>query len=209
MVAFVAPLKWVEYIADDESNKFKLVECWNTEKWQPCAIQTISKRAMADSKSKELLDAIQDKKVFLFGGKSHYGEMATIISDQVLETNGRVNSKYLKCSQSLDIFSMKLNFLILFFSSTVLAYKNQDPNFGMAINLHQTAKANKLNECKQASSAAALLGISERVFARITGTIFVHLENAIPGRKINIGLQLKYRNPVSIILSIQERKFNK
>lgn len=64
--------------------------------------------------------------------------------------------------------------------------------------MHVIAKQNELNEFKQRSTAATILGISERVLARITGTVLVSPNNSIDlVRKINIGLQFKSHSMVS------------
>ncbi|XP_055313630.1 5'-3' exoribonuclease 1-like [Sitodiplosis mosellana] len=172
-VAFVAPLKWMEYKStDDKSNELQLVEYWDDENWKPVAVQTMVKRLSSNKmpKVKYAQDVLRVPDVFLFGGRSHYyGEKATIADAQGLETHGRVN---------------------------ILSYKDQEPNFEKAKNLHVSAKTEEINEFKQLSSAATLLGISEKMFARITGSVLVCPEKTlVPGRKINIGLQMKSRNP--------------
>lgn len=59
------------------------------------------------------------------------------------------------------------------------------------------AKKIQLNDYKQLASAALLLGIGENVLAKITGSVLVDPNTSNEGkRKINIGLQLKTRNPV-------------
>lgn len=79
-----------------------------------------------------------------------------------------------------------------------MAYKNQEPNFDKAKNIHVSVKSDELNDFKQLTTAATLLGVSEKTLARITGTILVSSDKTpTPGRKINIGLQLKSRNPVT------------
>lgn len=68
----------------------------------------------------------------------------------------------------------------------------------MAKSVHKSAKTDEINEFKQLSSASTLLGISEKLLARITGSVLVSPEKTVmPGRKINIGLQMKSRSPVS------------
>lgn len=80
----------------------------------------------------------------------------------------------------------------------VLCYKDSEPDFGLAQEVHVKAKKEQQNEFKQASSAAALLGISEKALACITGAILVADSEASEHyKKINIGLQLKSRNYVS------------
>lgn len=99
VIAFVAPLKWIEYKPiDDKSNELKLVKYWDDEKWQPVAAQTMVKRFMSDEmpKIKQAKDVLRVPDVFLFGGRSHYyGEKATIADAQGFETHGRVNSEFL------------------------------------------------------------------------------------------------------------------
>lgn len=73
----------------------------------------------------------------------------------------------------------------------------QAPHFEKAISVHTATKAKNLNEFKQLSTAATLLGITEKVFARITGCVLVSNDDDCI-RKINIGLQLKLRGLVSI-----------
>lgn len=70
------------------------------------------------------------------------------------------------------------------------------PNFEKAIQMHTATKTSEINEFKQPSTAAVLLGITEKVFARVTGSVLVSQSNA-SGKKINIGLQLKIRGLVS------------
>lgn len=83
----------------------------------------------------------------------------------------------------------------------VIAYMDQSPNFERAIRVHTAAKELKLKEFKQPSTAATLLGISEKVFARVTGSVLVNCDSDTDWvRKINIGLQLKLRGVVSIYL---------
>lgn len=75
---------------------------------------------------------------------------------------------------------------------------DQPPNFDKAIRVHTAIKYSTLNEFKQPSTAATLLGISEKVFARVTGAVLVSGDNDTDWiRKINIGLQLKVRGVVS------------
>lgn len=64
----------------------------------------------------------------------------------------------------------------------------------MAMHSHQSAKAGQMSEFKQPSNAAAILGLSQIVFAKITGSTFV---NQNGGQRIIIGLQLKNRNTVN------------
>lgn len=62
-----------------------------------------------------------------------------------------------------------------------------------------TEKQEQLNEFKQRSTAATLLGISERVMARITGSVLVSPNSSAEyTKKINIGLQLKSHNVVRL-----------
>lgn len=76
---------------------------------------------------------------------------------------------------------------------------DQSPIFDKAIRVHTATKQTTLNEYKQSSTAAALLGTSEKAFARVTGCILVSSDNDTDWiRKINIGLQLKIRGVVSI-----------
>lgn len=84
----------------------------------------------------------------------------------------------------------------------VLSYKDQEPNFENAKNKHLAIKADELNEFKQLSTAASLLGINEKMLAQITGSIMVKPDKLTNARKINIGLQMKNRNPV------REKNFN-
>lgn len=78
-----------------------------------------------------------------------------------------------------------------------MAYKDQEPNFDKAKNIHVTVKSDELNDFKQLTTAATLLGVCEKTLARITGSVLVIPDKSpTPGRKINIGLQLKSRNPV-------------
>lgn len=79
-----------------------------------------------------------------------------------------------------------------------MVYMDRSPNFEKVIRIHTAAKKSALNEFKQQTTAATLLGISEKVFARITGAVLV--ANDDDGdwmRKVNIGLQLKVRSLVS------------
>lgn len=80
----------------------------------------------------------------------------------------------------------------------VMSYVDQPPNFEKVIRVHTATKHSTLNEFKQPSTAAALLGISEKTFARVTGAVLVSNDNDTDSiRKINIGLQLKLRGVVS------------
>lgn len=89
---------------------------------------------------------------------------------------------------------------ILMFHESVLAYMDQSPCFENAIRMHTATKQTKLTEFKQPSTAAALLGIHEKVFARVTGTVLVTHDTDMDSiRKINIGLQLKVRGVVSVL----------
>lgn len=98
MVAFVAPLKWVEYKPSDNSKSltYEVAKCWNDDKWQPIAVQMLIKSVLAEEQPARKLasDELRVPDVFLCGGKTHYyGELAQIVDIQSLETNGRVNSK--------------------------------------------------------------------------------------------------------------------
>lgn len=73
----------------------------------------------------------------------------------------------------------------------------QEPNFEKAIDAHNEAKANKITKFKQPSVAATILGISEKVLGRITGSVFISTEHSTDtSKRVNIGLQLKIRNVV-------------
>lgn len=73
------------------------------------------------------------------------------------------------------------------------------PCFEDVIRVHTEAKTTELNQFKQPSTAATLLGIHEKVFSRVTGTVLVSPANATDTiRKINIGLQMKVRGVVSM-----------
>lgn len=83
-------------------------------------------------------------------------------------------------------------------SVLVISYVDQPPNFDKAIRVHTAIKHSTLNEYKQPSTAATLLGISEKVFARVTGAVLVSGDDDTDFmRKVNIGLQLKVRSLVS------------
>lgn len=83
-----------------------------------------------------------------------------------------------------------------------MVYVDQPPNFEKAIRVHTASKKSALADFKQSSTAATLLGISEKVFARITGTVLVSNENDFGWiSKVNIGLQLKIRGLVSMIFN--------
>lgn len=83
-----------------------------------------------------------------------------------------------------------------------MVYVDQSPNFEKVIRIHTSAKKLALNEFKQQTTAATLLGISEKVFARITGAVMVaNDDDPNSMRKVNIGLQLKVRGFVSIFSS--------
>lgn len=72
-----------------------------------------------------------------------------------------------------------------------------EPDFEQTKSIHITASAGKMSEYKQLSSAASLIGISEKVLAKITGSVIVSSGVAKDIlQKINIGLQFKNRNPV-------------
>lgn len=91
-------MKWKEYkTTDDKSNELHLVECWDDDKWKPVAVQTLVKRLPSDeiSQIKYAHDVLRVPNVFLFGNGSHYyGEKATVVDAQALETHGRVNSEF-------------------------------------------------------------------------------------------------------------------
>lgn len=72
----------------------------------------------------------------------------------------------------------------------------QEPNFEKAIDAHSEAKANKMTHFKQPSTVATILGISEKVLGRITGSVLVSTDNSTDTLKVNIGLQLKIRSVV-------------
>lgn len=84
------------------------------------------------------------------------------------------------------------------FALSVVCYKNAEPDFERAKEVHMKTKADQLNEFKQLSTAASLLGIGENVLARVTGSVLINPpDNSVESwRKINIGLQLKSRTPV-------------
>lgn len=89
-----------------------------------------------------------------------------------------------------------------------MVYVDQAPNFEKAIRVHTATKKSAMDEFKQSSTAATLLGISEKVFARVTGTVLVGSDNDIDWmRKVNIGLQLKVRGMVSMHLLIHALNF--
>lgn len=72
-----------------------------------------------------------------------------------------------------------------------------EPNFDMAKQTHVTSKKDELNEFKSRAAAATLLGISERVLARITGSVLIGTGKSTDyTRKINIGLQMKSNSVV-------------
>lgn len=127
VIAFVAPLKWVEYKAiDDKSKELKLVEHWDSEKWQMVAVQTMVKRFMTDGipPVKQAKDVLGVSNVFLFGGKSHYyGEKAIIAVDQGLETLGRVNSEFL-LNKTLSRLQIFFYLFILQINSTIIPTVN-------------------------------------------------------------------------------------
>lgn len=74
---------------------------------------------------------------------------------------------------------------------------NQEPDFQKAIQVHKADENHKLNDYKHPSTIATLLGISEKLLARVTGSVLVNGETPT-NRKINIGLMLKIRNIVGI-----------
>lgn len=80
----------------------------------------------------------------------------------------------------------------------VMVYVDQSPNFEKVIRIHTAAKKSAFNEFKQPNTAATLLGITEKVFARVTGAVLVaNDDDPVCMRKVNIGLQLKVRGFVS------------
>lgn len=97
MVAYVAPLKWKEYIASEQKpNAFELSKYWDENNWQLVAVQTMSKCFMPEKwpKFKAVSEVLNVTDVFLFSKKSyHFGEMATICDAENVEVNGRVNSE--------------------------------------------------------------------------------------------------------------------
>lgn len=71
------------------------------------------------------------------------------------------------------------------------------PNFEKAIEAHQAIMTNKMREFKQPCVAASILGISEKVLGKITGTVLVKPDNSTDAlTKVNIGLKLKVRDVV-------------
>lgn len=73
----------------------------------------------------------------------------------------------------------------------------EEPNLEPAKKIHMDDRHNQLMEYKQPPTVATLLGIGEKVLAKITGNVLVNPPGSIDNiRKINIGLQLKYRNLV-------------
>lgn len=74
-----------------------------------------------------------------------------------------------------------------------------EPNFDEAKQTHVTSKKDELNEFKSRAAAATLLGISERLLARITGSVLIGTGKSTDyTRKINIGLQMKSNSPVRL-----------
>lgn len=97
MVAYVSPLKWVEYKASEtDPHAYELFKHWDDDKWLVVAVQTLVKSFMPqnDPPVKLARHAFNVPNVFLFSKKSyHYGEMAAINDAGSLEINGRINSK--------------------------------------------------------------------------------------------------------------------
>lgn len=95
VVAFVKPLKYVEYKPD--ANNFELVEHWDDAKWHPVAAQTMFKRLAVTTdhlpKTISAKDAIANNMVFLLSNSPNYGELAEVAAVHGLETHGRINSK--------------------------------------------------------------------------------------------------------------------
>lgn len=100
MIAYVAALKYTEYrISDVEPYTYELTKIWDDEKWEPVAVQTLTKCFMKECmpQLKRARDVLNVRNVFLFNRSSyHYGEMATINDAESLEAYGRVNSRFNK-----------------------------------------------------------------------------------------------------------------
>lgn len=97
LVAYVALLKWVEYKpSETHPNAYELVKHWDDKKWVPVAVQSLIRSFMPETRPqfKSVNDVLCAKNVVLFSAKSQYfGEIATIVDSQSLETNGRVCSE--------------------------------------------------------------------------------------------------------------------
>lgn len=105
MLAYVAQLKWIEHKPSETMpNAYELVKHWEDNKWEPVALQTLIPSCMPvkGPQFKLVNDLLRGRSVVLFGNKSYYyGETATVVDIQNLETNGRVNSAY---KMTMNIF---------------------------------------------------------------------------------------------------------
>lgn len=96
MIAYVAPLKWIEYKpSESQPHAYELVKHWDENKWEPVAIQALIRGFMPETRERfKLAKDVIRKTVVLFSKNSkYYGEMATVADAQGIEVNGRVNSK--------------------------------------------------------------------------------------------------------------------
>lgn len=97
VVAYVAPLKWIEYkVSEHQPIAYELLKHFDENNWQPVAIQTMVKSFMPEKnlQFQTVCDALNEDDVFLFSKNSyHFGEMGSIADSQQVATSGRVNSK--------------------------------------------------------------------------------------------------------------------
>lgn len=96
IVAFVAPLKWKEYVVSEKKScAFELSKYCDEDNWQLVAVQTMVKSFMPEKwpEFKSVSEVLNVADVFLSSENSyHYGEMASICEAGNLKVNGRVNS---------------------------------------------------------------------------------------------------------------------